>query len=72
MFRDKSGVILRSLQQSTAERRVINGVGLSVKVAQMKLGIPSVCDAHRLVQRRPCVERNTYVLLSFDAEGFPG
>ena len=54
---------------------MINGVGLIVKVDQLKLGIPSVCDAHRLVRLRPGVERNTEgtlsVLLSFDAERLP-
>ena len=52
---------------------VITGVVLSVEDGQLKLKIPGVCGARRLVQHRPAEElgesdKTLSVLLSFDAE----
>ena len=48
---------------------MLSVVALSVEVEQLKLKIPGVCDAHRLVRRRPggeCgeTEESLSVLLS--------
>jgi hypothetical protein len=51
---DKTYVLLYFQEQGTFEG-VITGVALSV-VEQLTLKISCVCDAHRLVQRRPSGE----------------
>ena len=53
-------------------KRVSTGVALNVEEGQLKLKIPGVCDARRLVQRRPSGEggetvKTLSILLRFDA-----
>lgn len=46
-----------ALRSMVPLKGVIIGVALSVEVEQLKLKIPCICDARRLVQRRPGGER---------------
>jgi hypothetical protein len=50
--RDKSCVLLCSLG-GAPPKGVILGVALSLKIDQLKVKIPGVCDAQRLVRCRP-------------------
>ena len=66
-----------ALRYRTPLKGMISGVALSVEVEQLKLKIPGVCDAHRLVRHRPGREGGetevmVSVLLNFDLESLPG